>query len=82
MPQVKDIGFWAPNRPPLLLYCLDYDLHNLLQLFIDSGAPLTEKDSDGETVLHRAAWTGNLQVIRIRANLVVEEPGSVLGCGF
>ena len=61
--KVKDIGFWAPNRPPLLQYCLDYDLHNLLQLFIENGASLVEKDSDGETVLHRAAWTGNLQAV-------------------
>ncbi len=61
--KVKDIGFWAPNRPPLLQYCLDYDLHNLLQLCIESGACLTEKDMDGETVLHRAAWTGNLQAV-------------------
>jgi len=68
---VKGSGQWACHTPMSMavLYCPE-----LIRFLVEHGGNLRSRDSEESTLLHSAAYMGNLESVKILAELV---PGSI-----
>lgn len=56
------INLWNPEGKTPAMLAIEHEWQQSLQILIERGANLTCKDSkNGNTVMHIAAWKGNLE---------------------